>query len=177
MDRRNGVPTIPETIEPRSLDDYLEVMTRAVFQAGLSWQMIAQRWGAFCEAFEHFETERVARYTEGDIDRILRVEGILRSSKKIRATVKNAQTLLELERTHGSFRNYLRTPATYEALAKDIRSRFKFMGEMNVWYFLIRVREPVPRFEQWVKAIPGNHPRMREMVERTRAAGVSTETA
>lgn len=49
------------------------------------------------------------------------------------------------------------------------------MGDMNVWYFLFRVHEPVPQFEHWVKTIPGEHPRMQEMVEQARAAGASRE--
>ena len=175
MNPTKGAPTIPDTVESAALDDYLEIMTRAVFQAGLNWQMIAERWDAFERAFEHFGAQRVANYNEADIDRILRVDGMLKSSKKVRATVKNAQTLVELDRAHGGLRNYLRSFAGYDALAKDIRRRFKFMGDMNVWYFLFRAREPVPRFEDWVKTIRGEHPRMREMVEKARAAGVSTE--
>jgi hypothetical protein len=35
---------------------------------------------------------------------------------------------------------------------------------MNVWYFLYRVGEPVPDFDAWIQTIPGDHPRMREMV-------------
>nr|MDQ2664369.1 hypothetical protein [Candidatus Eremiobacteraeota bacterium] len=65
---------------------------------------------------------------------------------------------------------------SYDALAVDFRKRFKFMGEMNVWYFLFRVREPVPTFERWVQTIRGDHPRMAEMVERARALGTSTES-
>lgn len=167
--------TIPDQITPESLGDYLEVMTRAVFQAGLSWQMIAERWEAFQEAFEHFDVEHVARYTEGDVDRLMREDGILKSSRKIRATIKNAQTLIELDKKHGGFENYLRSFPSYPALGADLRRKFKFLGEMNVWYFLFRVREPVPRFDAWVTTIPGEHPRMREMVEKARAAGTSTE--
>ncbi len=59
--------------------------------------------------------------------------------------------------------------------SKDFKKRFAFMGEMNVWYFLFRTGEAVPRFESWVETIPGEHPRMREMVERARAAGRSPE--
>jgi len=167
--------TIPDQIEAPSLNDYLEVMTRAVFQAGLSWASIAQRWESFRKAFENFDVQRVAAYTEGDIDRLLHVDGILHSARKIRATIHNAQTLLELNAAHGSIEAYLRSFPNYGALGADIKRRFKFMGEMNVWYFLFRVREPVPKFEKWVLSIPGDHPRMREMVERARVAGTSTE--
>lgn len=162
------VPTIPGQITPEGLGDYLEVMTRAVFQAGLSWQTIAERWDAFREGFCDFDVERVAAFNEGDIDRLMTMDGLLHSSRKIRATVKNAQVMLELDQKAGGFVAYLRSFPTYGSFATDFRRRFKFMGEMNVWYFLFRVREPVPEFESWVKTISGDHPRMREMVEQAR---------
>lgn len=168
-------PTIPAQVESPALNDYLEVITRAVFQAGLSWASIAQRWESFREAFESFDVPKVAAYTEGDVDRLLHADGILHSARKIRATVHNAQTLLELDKAHHGFENYLRSFSSYAALSADIKRRFKFMGEMNVWYFLFRVREPVPAFEKWVTTIPGEHPRMKEMVDRARLAGTSTE--
>ena len=166
---------IPGQVTPARLGDYLEVMTRAVFQAGLSWASIAQRWDGFVQAFDGFDCDRVAAYTEGDVDRLMHDDGILHSARKIRATIANAQKLLELDRAHGGFANYLRSFPSYKALVNDVRRNFKFMGEMNVWYFLFRVREPVPTFETWVKTIPGDHPRMKEMVERARAAGTSSE--
>jgi DNA-3-methyladenine glycosylase I len=168
-------PTIPGQVENPKLDDCLEVMTRAVFQAGLSWASIAQHWDAFREAFDRFDAAKVAAYTEGDVDRLLHAPGILHSARKVRATIHNAQTLMELDRTHGGFEKYLASFPNYAALSADMKRRFKFMGEMNVWYFLFRVRQPVPRFEKWVTTIPGDHPRMKEMVERARAAGTSTE--
>ena len=167
--------TIPGQIEDPGLNDYLEVMTRAVFQAGLSWASIAQRWEGFRTAFEEFDVPKVAAYGDGDVDRLLHAAGILHSARKIRATIHNAQTLLELQRTHDGFENYLQAFPNYPALSTDIKRRFKFMGEMNVWYFLFRVRQPVPKFEKWVTTIPGDHPRMKEMVERARLAGTSTE--
>jgi hypothetical protein len=167
--------SIPDQIEDPKLSDYLEVMTRAVFQAGLSWATIAQRWEAFREAFDGFDAMKVAAYTEGDVDRLLHAPGILHSARKIRATVHNAQVLTDLDRSYGGFEKYLASFASYPELSADIKRRFKFMGEMNVWYFLFRVRRPVPTFEKWVTTIPGDHPRMKEMVERARAAGTSTE--
>ena len=168
-------PAIPDQIENPGLNDYLEVMTRAVFQAGLSWASIAHHWDAFREAFDGFDARKVAAYTEGDVDRLLHAPGILHSARKIRATIHNAQALAELDGTHGGFEKYLESFPSYAALSADIKRRFKFMGEMNVWYFLFRVRQPVPKFEKWVTTIPGEHPRMKEMVERAREAGTSTE--
>lgn len=162
--------TIPDRAEPRSLDGYLEVMTRAVFQAGVSWAMIAQRWNHFRGVFYEFDVARVAAFGEADIERALQAN-ILRSPKKVRATIANAQALLALDQQYVGFRNYLRSFASYDGLSADFRKRFKFMGPMNVWYFLFRVGENVPPFAEWVQTIPGDHPRMREMVEKARAAG------
>ena len=164
----DAVPTIPPVVVPERLDDYLAVMTRAVFQTGLSWRQIASHWGAYVRAFDGFDCERVAAYGEIETLRLLETPGVLRSPRKIAATIKNARVLLELDRTDGGFAAYLRSFPTYAALAKDLKRRFTFMGEMNAWYFLFRVGEPVPAFDTWVTTIPGDHPRMREMVEQAR---------
>jgi hypothetical protein len=165
---------VPEVIDPRRLGDYLEVMTRAVFQAGLSWRQIARHWEAYRAAFADFDVPTIAAFGDEDVERILKTPGILRSPRKVLATIRNARSMLELDRECG-FPSYLRGFDDYALLSKDLKRRFAFMGEMNAWYFLFRVREPVPRFESWVKTIPGEHPRMREMVMLARTQGRSPE--
>jgi hypothetical protein len=167
--------TIPDVIAPTSLADYLEVMTRAVFQAGVTWKQIAQAWPAYRTAFDDFDIERVARFGAADVERVLETPGILRSPRKVHATLRNARALLEIDALPGGVRGYLRSFSGYDALRRDVKRRFAFMGDMNAWYFLFRVGEPVPPFEAWVTTIPGNHPRMREMVERAREQGRSPE--
>lgn len=166
---------IPDVIEPVSPADYFEVMTRAVFQAGVSWKQIAGPWDAYREAFANFDPARVAAYDDLDVERVLATPGVLRMPRKVRATIANARALLEVGREYGGIGDYLRSFDSYQARAKDIKKRFKLMGDMNVWYFLFRTGEPVPRFESWVESIRGEHPRMREMVERAREAGRSPE--
>ena len=157
--------TIPEQIDAKSLADYLEVMTRAVFQAGVSWAMVENKWPAFQKAFANFDAKKVAKFGDAQVEKLSNDASILRSRNKIVATVKNAQTLIELEKEFGDFQKYLRSKPSYAELSKDLRKRFKYMGEMNVYYFLFRVKEPVPDFETWIVTIEGEHPRMREMVE------------
>ncbi len=166
---------IPDVLPNPKLADYLDVMSRAVFQAGLSWASIGRHWDAYRDAFDGFDPHKVASYTEGDVDRLMRAEGVLHSQRKIRATIENAAAMIDLDRKHGGFAEYLRSYGDYATLAADFKKRFKFMGDMNVWYFLFRVHEPVPRFEHWVQTIPGDHPRMKEMVEKARSAGLSME--
>ncbi|MGB9651841.1 MAG: DNA-3-methyladenine glycosylase I [Candidatus Cybelea sp.] len=168
--------TIPDVIEPGSLADYFEVMTRAVFQAGVSWKQIAAHWDAYREAFANFDPARVAAYDDLDVERVLAMPGVLRMARKVRATIADAIAMLEAEREHGGFDKYLRSFPSYEALTKDIKRRFTLMGDMNVWYFLFRTGQNVPRFESWVETIRGEHPRMREMVDRARLEGRSPES-
>ncbi|MDZ4836390.1 MAG: DNA-3-methyladenine glycosylase I [Candidatus Melainabacteria bacterium] len=156
---------IPKQIKPTKLGDYLEVMTKAVFQAGVSWAQIENKWESYGQAFENWDIEKVAAFDEKDIERLMEHPGVMHSKKKISGTIKNARMIVELDKEFKGFENYLRSKPDYEDLRKDLKKRFSFLGEMNAYYFLFRVGEPVPEFEGWVKTIEGEHPRMREMVE------------
>ncbi len=166
---------IPEVVEHPTPAQVLEIITRAVFQAGVKWAQIAEHWDAYREAFAQFDVALVAAFDALDVERVLEHPGILRVAKKAKATVTNAQVLLAIERERGGFHNYVAAFPDYATLAKDMRKRFAFLGDMNVWYVLFRCGEPVPRFETWVQTIPGEHPRMREMVTLAREAGRSPE--
>jgi 3-methyladenine DNA glycosylase Tag len=156
---------IPEQIDPKGLSDYLEVMTKAVFQAGVSWALVDKKWDGFKRAFKNFDPSAIAAFNEEDIERLMSNEEILRSKNKITGTIKNATTMLALEKEFGTFNNYLRSKDTYAELSTDIRKRFKYVGELSVYYFLFRVKEPVPPFDDWITTIEGHHPRMKEMVD------------
>ena len=149
------------------LADYLAVMTRAVFQAGLSWAAIDSQWEALREAFDDFDVPEVARYRAPDIERIMTTDGVLHSKRKIEATIKNAATILELDKEYKGFRNYLRSFGSYDELTADLKRRFKFVGAISAYYFLYRVGETVPPFKQWIKTVEGDHPRIREMVRKS----------
>lgn len=159
---------IPEQIDVRGLQDYLEILTKAIFQAGVSWKLVDDKWPAFREVFAGFDPEKVAAFDQSDVERLLQDARILRSAKKIHGTIQNAKTILALDQEFNGFKNYLRSMKTYKQMSADIRKRFKYAGELSVYYFLFRVKEPVPPFEQWITTIEGEHPRMQEMVEHAR---------
>jgi 3-methyladenine DNA glycosylase Tag len=146
------------------LADYLAVMSRAVFQAGLSWAAIDRQWEALSKVFHGFAPRKVARYGEADVKRIMATPGILHSESKIRATIRNAATLLALDQAHHGFRVYLRSHGSYARLAADLKERFAYIGDISVYYFLFRVGERVPPFTRWIATVKGDHPRIREMV-------------
>ena len=58
----------PEQVVPQSLNDYLEVMTKAVFQSGLSWRVVSSKWPGFQAGFKGFDVAAVATMGEPEID-------------------------------------------------------------------------------------------------------------
>jgi 3-methyladenine DNA glycosylase Tag len=139
----------PMRIKPKSLADYLEVMSKSVFQAGISWQVVENKWPGIKEAFDNFEPEVIARYSGTKLANLLEDKRIIRNHLKIEAIVSNACRLLDLDTEYGGFRKYLRSKGSYEELSRDLRKNFKFMGEMGAYHFLYMVGENVPDWEEW----------------------------
>lgn len=164
-------PRIPERIPDPSPAELLGIISRAVFQAGLSWQAIADRWEAYLRLFDGFEPRLVAAYGEGDVARILADGGVVRTRKKIVATIGNARALLALLDECATFGAYARRFPSYADLERDLRGRFAFLGALSAYYVVFRAGERVPRFEEWERTVDGDHPRMREMIAQARAAG------
>lgn len=140
----------PDKIEPKTPGDYLEVMTKAVFQAGMSWRVIDAKWDGFREAFEDFDAEKVAGFGPDDVDRLARDTRIVRNRRKIQATVDNADEILALDREHDGFRNYLRSHASFEDIVADLKRHFSFLGDTGSYYFLHVVGVKVPSHEDWM---------------------------
>jgi len=140
----------PPKIEPRSLADYFEVLTKAVFQSGMSWRVIEAKWDGFREAFAGFEPRKIAAFSPADADRLAEDTRIVRNRRKIEATIDNAVEMVALEDEHAGFRNYLRSHESFEEKVAALRSRFRFLGDTGAYYFLYVVGEEVPSHEDWM---------------------------
>ena len=143
---------IPKKITPKSTGDYLEQMSRSVFQTGISWKVIDSKWPGIREAFDGFDAEAVARYGLKKLDDLMSDTRVVRNRKKLEAIVVNAQTMVSLASEHGSFRAYLRSHGGFEETLRDLRKRFKFIGEMGAYHFLYVVGEDVPSYETFCEA-------------------------
>ncbi len=140
---------MPQKIEPQSLNDYLEVMSRAAFQAGISWQVVDKKWPGIKEAFRGFDVHAVAGFGDNEIDTLAGDARVIRNRRKLQAIVTNARQLLMLDADYGGFLSYLRSHGGFDATAKDLRKQFKFLGEHGAYYFLYVVNEKVPPHEEW----------------------------
>jgi DNA-3-methyladenine glycosylase I len=127
------------------------------FQAGLSWLTILRKREAFRSAFAGFDYERIARFGDRDVARLLADAGIVRHRGKIEAVINNAARAVELVQTEGSIAGYAwrfeppsrlgpadrralaeeGVPAEAKALAKDLKRRgWRFVGPTTVYAFM-----------------------------------------
>jgi len=122
------------------------------FQSGLAWITILRKREAFRAAFAGFDPERVARFGEGDVTRLLGDAGIVRHRGKIEATIANARGTLALRdagtplhelvwsfaparygvpRTHADW--FAQTPESKELSKRLKKAGFRFVGPTTVW--------------------------------------------
>jgi DNA-3-methyladenine glycosylase I len=73
-----------------------ERMSLEAFQSGLSWLIILRKRENFRRAFSGFDIEKVARYTDADVQRLMADPGIVRNRAKIDATIANARAAADL---------------------------------------------------------------------------------
>ena len=109
---------VPERIQPKSLGDYLEIMTKAVFQSGISWKVVEAKWPGIKEAFQDFDSDIVAGFSEPELDDLCQDTRVIRNRRKLSAIVSNTQRMVELDEEHGGFQKYLRSHP-------DFSSRFR----------------------------------------------------
>jgi DNA-3-methyladenine glycosylase I len=85
-----------------------EMLTLEGAQAGLSWITILKRREGYRQAFAGFDAERIARFGEADVDRLLADPGIIRNRAKVESTIRNARAFLALqEEETGGFSSFL----------------------------------------------------------------------
>lgn len=99
-------------------------------QAGLSWTTILNKKENFRKAYAEFDILSVARFGEEDQNRLLNDPGIIRNKLKVNAAIHNAQVILELQKSNGSFKNWLdqHHPKSKEEWVKLFKKTFKFTG-------------------------------------------------
>jgi DNA-3-methyladenine glycosylase I len=123
-------------------------------QAGLSWSTILNKRAGYRKNFADFDAEKVARFTQKRIDKILLDPGIVRNRLKVNSAVTNAKAFLKLQEEYDGFCNYIwqfvdgkprqnrfksmaDMPATSnesDALSKDLKKRgFKFVGSTIIY--------------------------------------------
>jgi DNA-3-methyladenine glycosylase I len=123
------------------------------FQAGLSWSIILRKRNAFRKAFKNFDPQKVARFSESDVGRLLSDAGIVRSRAKIEATIGGARAYLAMREAGEDFSDFAwdiaggrpiqnngdvptQSPLS-EEISKALKKRgFKFVGPVIVYAWM-----------------------------------------
>ena len=145
-----GVPTHDDRKQ-------FEFLMLEALQCGLSWNLILQKREILRRCFADFDPAGVAAFTEAEENKILAVEGMIRSPRKVHAVVKNARAFLTIQKEFGSFSRYLwnytdgftylydhhpegQIPAANglsARISKDLKKRgFSFLGPVTIYSHL-----------------------------------------
>ncbi len=146
-DKEWGVPVY----EDQKIFEFLLLET---FQAGLSWITILRRRENFRAAFDNFNYQKIAEYTDEKLEKLRNDAGIIRNQLKIKAAKTNALAFMEIRKEYGTFGKYLwrfvdgkpvqknftsiselpaNTPLSYK-ISKELKGRgFKFVGSTIIY--------------------------------------------
>lgn len=145
-----GVPVYEE-------QKLFECLCLEIFQAGLSWLTILRKRESFREAFDNFDYQIIANYTQNKVNQLIENPSIIRNKTKIMATIHNAQAFLQVQKEFGSFCLYLWTfvahktiknktehcqkpPVSSEisdTLSMDLKRRgFRFIGSKIIYAYM-----------------------------------------
>ena len=134
-----------------------EFLMMEVMQCGLNWTMMMKKREIFRSCFDNFEFDKVAEYTEENIERILEVPGMIKSRRKIEAIINNAKCFQKIRQEFGSFDAYLWaysdgktilynkhedgyipvSNGLSDEISKDLKKRgFKYLGTVTVYSHL-----------------------------------------
>lgn len=149
-DKEWGVPLHDDT-------KLFEFLVLDAFQAGLSWETILNKRANFRKALHNFNANKISKYNEKDVKRLMNDAGIIRNQLKIRTTITNAQLFLQIQKEFGSFdkyiwqftkhktinnkiktvKDYKATSTESDAMSKDLKQRgFKFVGSTICYAFM-----------------------------------------
>lgn len=122
-------------------DELFERLMFEINQAGLNWILILKKQYNFRKAFDNYNIEKVSKYGEKEVHRLMNDSGIIRNKLKIKAAIENAKVILNLRKENGSFRQWLdmhsekiTSPEEWTVLFKKT---FKFTGGEIVREFLM----------------------------------------
>jgi DNA-3-methyladenine glycosylase I len=155
-DREHGFPA-------RDTRVLFERLILEINQAGLSWDLMLKKREGFAKAYAGFDPAKVARFGAKDVKRLLADAGIVRNRLKVAAAIHNAGVILQLERAHGSFADWIAAnhPRTKPDWVKLFKKTFKFTGGEIVGEFLMSIgylpgahRDTCPAYKRIAKRNP-----------------------
>ena len=134
-----------------------EALTLEGAQAGLSWATILDRREGYRKAFKNFDVDLISKFTNGDIESLIKDRSIIRNRLKIKSTISNAKVFIKVQKEYSSFNKYIwsftnkktiinnfnnldQVPAETKLsneISKDLKKRgFTFVGPTITYAFM-----------------------------------------
>lgn len=134
-----------------------EFLVLEMMQAGLSWSIVLNKRASLAEAFEQFDYQKIAQFTEEKVATLVQNPKIIRHRLKLQAVINNAKCFMAIQQEFGSFARYLwqftdgkiihhhwtrleQVPAQdkyAQIISKDLKKRgFKFVGPVTIYSYL-----------------------------------------
>ena len=128
-----------------------EMLILESFQAGLSWECVLNKRKAFEKAYDNFDIEKIIKYDESKIIKLINNKDIIRNKLKIKASIENTKIFKSIQNEYGKFANYLlsfiksypiiendkTTSALSDEISKDLQKRkMKFVGSTIIYSYL-----------------------------------------
>ena len=133
-----------DTVYGLAITDENELFGRLLLeinQAGLSWDTILKKENNFRMAYSNFDILKIAKYTETDREHLMQDTEIIRNRLKKNAAIVNAERILELQKEHGSFFQWIKIQEAddIQSWVKVFKKEFKFVGGEIVNEFLMSI--------------------------------------
>ena len=121
--------------EPKSDQEYFEILCLCILQAGLNWGTVRRNWRKYKRAFFDFEINRLAR---AKVEDLIRRPNVIKNRKKIEAIIYNARKFQKIRIKYGSFRNFLESlrELSNEEACRFMAEKFRHIGVYTAEYFL-----------------------------------------
>ncbi len=121
--------------EPKSDQEYFEILCLCILQAGLNWGAVRRNWRKYKQAFFNFEISKLAK---AKVEDLIKRPNAIRNRKKIEAIIYNAKEFQKIRIKYGSFRNFLESlkKLSNEEVCRFLAEKFRHIGVYTAEYFL-----------------------------------------
>ena len=124
--------------KPKNDNEFLSDVAFIIFVAGFRYSIVKERFPLIKKAFSNFNINKILKYNENEVDKIMKAKGMIKNRGKIEAIIENAKMCVELKKQHGSVlkwieklkTNYKKEPLFNPSLEEAFQ-RFKRIGKVT----------------------------------------------
>lgn len=144
------------TKAPNEHDDFylFGKLVQAMFSGGMKGEVVDQKMPSMAKAFHNWDIRWIASLSEQDILTVAELPGVIGNKPKLRGVVSNAKRVCDIVSDHGSFGEYLCSFDSVKRLAKDLSSRFSYLGPVTTEDFLRNIgfdtAKPDRHLQRWL---------------------------